>query len=208
MDVLIGHILAHGRKKIYAKGELLFAAGTPADGLYYVASGAVRVYRMDEQGREVEIVRLGPGEFFGEAVVFASPVFPAFADATLDSEVLFLSKSGLWQDLDRVSGLARDLLGLLARKCLVLNRRIEVLELQTVRQRLVQFLLSRCPGQGSCNVRLEMKKGELAQLLGTIGETLSRNLKQLQEEGLIQVAGRRIHIPDCRRLQDELSRRD
>jgi len=204
MDVLIGHILARGRKKKYSKGELLFAAGGPADGLYYVASGAVRVYRMDEQGREVEIVRLGPGEFFGEAVVFASPVFPAFADATLDSEVLFLDKSGLLEDLDRVSGLAQDLLGLLARKCLVLNRRIEVLELQTVRQRLVRFLLSRCRDRDSGVVHLEMKKGELAKILGTIGETLSRNLKQLQEEGLIRVTGRRIHIPDCRRLQDEL----
>ncbi len=208
MEALTRHILARGRKKQYAKGELLFAAGSPADGLYYVTSGAVRVYRMDEQGKEVEIVRLGPGEFFGEAVVFASPVFPAFADAARDSEVLFLDKTGLMEDLERVAGLARDLLGLLARKCLVLNRRIEVLELQTVRQRLARYLLSRCRGAGSCEVRLEMKKGELAQLLGTIGETLSRNLRQLQEDGLIQVTGRRILIPDCRRLQNELTARD
>jgi CRP-like cAMP-binding protein len=53
-------------------------------------------------------------------------------------------------------------------------------------------------------VQLDLKKAELARLLGTISETLSRNLKQLQEDGMIEVSGRTIRIKDCSRLKDLL----
>ena len=63
-----------GRLKKYRKNELLFSAQQKADGLYYVHSGEIRVFKMDEQGREVEVVRLEPGDFLGEAILFVSSV--------------------------------------------------------------------------------------------------------------------------------------
>ncbi|MGB3861740.1 MAG: helix-turn-helix domain-containing protein, partial [Candidatus Aminicenantaceae bacterium] len=71
------------------------------------------------------------------------------------------------------------------------------------RQRLIQYLVSSCGSDTSCVVTLPMKKAELAKLLGTISETLSRNLKQLQEEGLITVKGHTIHIKDRSRLNSD-----
>ena len=208
METLIDHILngegRGGRRQIYAAGDMLFQAGDPADGLYYVKTGQVRIYKMDEQGREVEVVRLEPGDFFGDAVLFVHEEFPAFAEAVRDAEVFFIEKSRLFRDLENIPGLAHDFITLLARKCVTLNRRIEALGLQTVRQRLVQFLLMRCQGKDHCTVQLDIKKAELARLLGTISETLSRNLKQLQEEGLIEVTGRSIRIRDCPRLRGQL----
>ncbi|MGB2906660.1 MAG: Crp/Fnr family transcriptional regulator [Candidatus Aminicenantaceae bacterium] len=206
MKALVEHILdpqGGGQRRVYHAGEMLFNAGDPADGLYYVRSGEVRIYKMDEQGREVEIVRLEPEDFFGDAVLFVHREFPAFAEAVQDSEVFFLEKGRLLRSLEEVPGLARDFITLLARKCVTLNRRIEALGLQTVRQRLIQFLLTRCQGRDACIVELDMKKTELARLLGTISETLSRNLKQLQDEGLILVSGRSIRITDCSRLRNE-----
>ena len=207
MNTLIEHILdpegGGGQRRVFPAGGVLFNAGDPADGLYYVKSGEVRIYKMDSQGREVEVVRLEPGDFFGDAVLFVHREFPAFAEAVQDSEVFFLEKGQLLRGLEEVPGLARDFITLLARKCVTLNRRIEALGLQTVRQRLIQFLLTRCQGRGVCTVELDMKKAELARLLGTISETLSRNLKQLQEEGMILVTGRSIRITDCSRLRNE-----
>jgi CRP-like cAMP-binding protein len=52
---------------------------------------------------------------------------------------------------------------------------------------------------------LRLKKVELAKLLGTISETLSRNLKQMQDEGLIEVKGKKIYVKDCLKLRAELS---
>jgi CRP-like cAMP-binding protein len=94
---------------------------------------------------------------------------------------------------------------LLAQKCVVLSSRVESLGLRTVRQRLIQYLLANCYGPGPCLVELKIKKGELAKLLGTISETLSRVLKQMQKEGLIAVDGRKIHIRDCQKITEELT---
>ena len=204
MDNIKAIIEKIGILRSYAKGELLFSAEDKATGLYYVQSGEIRVYKMDDQGHEVEVVRLGPGDYLGEAIVFVSNVFPVFAQAVNDSKVIFISKTSLFQNIEREPGMANFFISLLARKCVILNKRIEVLGLTTVRQRLIQYLLSQCGSENKCVIELKIKKFELARILGTISETLSRNLKQLQEEGLIRVSKSRIQVVDRSKLQSEL----
>lgn len=194
-----------GRLKNYKKDELLFNAQDKAHGFFYVESGEVRVFKMDEQGKEVEVVRLERGDFLGEAILFVSPVFPFFAQAVKDSEVLFFDKSTIFQELEKDPAIAKFFLNLLARKCLTLNKRIESLGLKTIRQRLIQYLLSNCSGEKACLVELKIKKVELAKILGTISETLSRNLKQMQDEGLIGVKGNKIYIKNCPLLRAEIA---
>lgn len=194
-----------GQLQKYSKGEWLFSAGDNAEGFFYLVSGEIRVYKMDDQGREIEIVRLGPGDFLGEAIVFTAPRFPAYAQATKNSAVLFIDKENFFQNIDKDPALAKFFIILLAKKCVVLNQRVEALGLKTVRQRLIQYLLSRCGGKNSCEIELKIKKVELAKLLGTISETLSRNLKQLQDEGLIEVKANTIIIHDCPTIRHELS---
>ena len=195
-----------GHLKRFQKGEMLFSAQDEADGFYYIEMGEIRVYKMDEQGREMEVVRLGPGDFLGEAIVFVSPAFPVFAQAAADSDVLFFDKKIVNRKLAKDSSVAKYFVDLLARKCVVLSNRIESLGLRTVRQRLIRYLLTQCSGEKRCLVELKIKKGELAKALGTISETLSRNLKQMQEEGLIEVEGNRISIKNCPALREELLR--
>jgi CRP/FNR family transcriptional regulator len=194
-----------GRNKKYDKGEVLFSAQEKANGFFYVESGEIRVYKMDENGREVEVVRLGPGDFLGEAIVFVSSEFPFFAQAVKDSEVLFFDKTTILREMEREPSVAKFFVNLLANKCVILSRRVESLGLLTVRQRLIQYLLSNCSGDQQCLIELKVKKSELAKILGTISETLSRNLKQMQEEGLIEVEGSQIRVMDCCRMRSELS---
>ncbi len=118
---------------------------------------------------------------------------------------MFFNKDEIFKKIDEVPSIAKFFLNLLARKCIILNKRIETLGLQTVRQRLMQYLLLNCAGEEQCTVELKTKKVELAKILGTISETLSRNLKQLQDEGLIAVEGNKIHVKDCSKLRLELS---
>jgi len=205
MDSFDQAVRSLGKPKSYHKGEVLFSAQEKADGFYYVESGEIRVYKMDENGREVEVVRLEQGDFLGEAIVFVSSVFPFFAQAVKDSKVLFFEKNTILRKMEKDPIVAKFFVKLLARKCVVLSKRIESLGLQTIRQRLIQYLLSSCFGGQQCVVELKVKKVELAKILGTISETLSRNLKQMQEEGLIEVKGSRIQIKDCPKLRSELS---
>jgi CRP-like cAMP-binding protein len=194
-----------GRLRGFQKGEILFTPQEEAAGFYYVVSGEIRVYKMDEQGREVEVVRLGPGGFLGEAIVFAAREFMVFAQAVKDSRALFFDKKEVYKEIERNQKIAGFFITLLAEKCVLLSNRIETLELLTVRQRLIQYLLSNCSGDRKCLVELKIKKSELAKILGTISETLSRNLKQMQEEGSIQVEGNRIYIKDCCSLRADIT---
>lgn len=202
---LEGSIRVLGKSKRFHKGEVLFSAQEKADGFYYLESGEIRVFKMDENGREIEVVRLEPGDFLGEAIVFVSSRFPFFAQAVKDSRVLFFGKNDILRSMDRDPLVAKFFVRLLAEKCAVLSQKIESLGLQTVRQRLVHYLLSNCSGEQRCVIELNVKKVELAKILGTIPETLSRNLKQMHKEGLIEVRGNRIRVLDCRRMRSELS---
>jgi CRP-like cAMP-binding protein len=194
-----------GRLYRYARGAFLFQAEEKAAGFYYVETGEIRVFKMDEQGRELEVARLGPGDFLGEAIAFVSGRFPFYAQADKDSSVYYFEAQALFHRIESDPAIARFFIGLLAQKCVVLSSRVESLGLRTVRQRLIQYLLANCYGPGPCLVELKIKKGELAKLLGTISETLSRVLKQMQKEGLIAVDGRKIHIRDCQKITEELT---
>lgn len=203
MKDLLTDIKKLGRIQTFGKDEFLFNAADDANGFFYVQSGEVRIFRMDNQGKEVEVVRLNPGDFFGEAVVFVSDKFPAFAQAVKDTKTLFFSKKTIFQHIDNDPTIARFFISLLAKKCIVLNKRIETLELRTVRQRLAQFILSQSQEQQSKVIVLNMKKVELARFIGTISETLSRSLKKMQEDNLIEVHGRKIRVKDSAKLKQE-----
>lgn len=193
-----------GITQSFEKEAFLFQAQDPALGFYLVRKGEIRVYKMDEQGKEIEIVRLGPGDYFGEAIVFTSPIYPAYAQAVTDSEVIYFSKKDILDEIGKNPGVGQFFIQLLAKKCVTLNQRIESLGLQTIRQRLIRFLLTQSRNQGSLDIDLHIKKTELARVIGTISETLSRNLKQLQEEGLIDVDGNHIIIKDPVSLRAEV----
>ncbi len=204
MEELDKRISSLGVKKVYRKGAFLFLAQEDARGFFLILKGEVRVFRMDDTGKELEIVRLRPGEFFGEAIAILKGRFPAFARTTQDSEVLYFETQTVFRKMNEDPAVSKLMLLLLARKCQLLNQRIENLGLRTVRERLAQYLISFCRGDEACRLDLPIKKVELARQLGTISETLSRNLRQLQEENIIKVNKRAISIKSPKRLREVL----
>lgn len=204
-NALLEAIHPLGVSKKLPIGDICFHAGTPAHGFYVVVSGEIRLYKMDENGKEAEITRLHAGQFLGEVILFASAVFPVTAVATQDTELLFFEKSRILQAVEDNPVIAHGLLGLLARKCLSLNRTIEQLALSTVRQRLIAYLLQQSEAAPNEAIQLSSTKTDLAKTLSTIPETLSRTLKQLQDERLITVDRRQISLVDRKKLQAELT---
>jgi CRP/FNR family transcriptional regulator len=200
-------IAALGIRKRYRRDAFLFLAEEDARGFYYVLSGEVRVFRMDDSGREVEIVRLRPGDFFGEAIAMVGGKYPAFARAAADADVLFFERRAVLRSIRADPRVAEFFLVLLANKCILLNQRIETLNLRTVRQRLAQYLIAAGGAEASSTVDLPVKKSELAKHLGTISETLSRTFRSLVRDGLIEVRGKRIRVRDGERLRKELDSR-
>jgi CRP-like cAMP-binding protein len=204
MQPLDEGMAALGTQKAYPKNSFLFLAREEARGFFYILKGEVRVFRMDDEGKELEIVRLRPGDFFGEAIAFLKAEFPAYARASQDTDVLFFETQTIFRKIAEEPSVARHMILLLARKCRVLNQRLDTLGLKTVRQRLAQYILAFCRGEEACRLDLPIKKVELAKQIGTISATLSRNLRRLEREGLIEVRKRTILVKSPRRLREVL----
>jgi len=190
-----------GREKRLAKGASLFQAEDAADAFFFLLEGEVRVFKLDGQGREMEVTRLAAGDFVGEAFALLRGRFPFFAQPARPSRVLAVPAAAADKAIASDPAAARFFVRLLARKCVSLSARVESLAMRTVPQRLAEFLLGRCGGEGGCRVDLTMSKGELAKSLGTVSETLSRSLGRMSRRGWIEVRGPSIKIIDCAGLK-------
>lgn len=184
-------------EKKFAKGESIFHEGDPGNGFYMVAEGKVKIFKMSWAGKEQILHIFGPGEPFGEVPVFHGAPFPASAETLAKSVLLFFPREEFIALVQGNPSLALNMLAVLSLRLRRFVDQIENLSLKEVPARLAGYLLYLLEEQGGQNsVELEISKGQLASLLGTIPETLSRIFAKMSEEGVIAVEGKKIRILD------------
>lgn len=183
------------------KGEVLFFQGDPATGFYVLLSGAVRIYKASPDGKEYTLHHIKPGQMFAEAVLFGGDIFPANSMAVNDSLVGFFPKEQFIKLIEDSPQVSLKMIAALSNFVREFNQQIEDLSLREVPARLASHLLRKAEQSGSNQIALDITKAELARSLGTISETLSRNLKKLRDLGLVEVDGKNITILDSERLQ-------
>lgn len=196
----------------FQRGELLFNEGDSCSGLFLVASGKVRIFKISPAGREQVLAVESAGSSFAELPVFDGGKYPASASAVEDTETLFISRKDFQNYCREHPDVALKVLAVVGARLRRLVGIIEDLSFSTVRQRLISVLLRAAQESGSAGkhgVRVELTKSHqnLAAELGTVRELISRNLSRLQAEGLIEVDGRTIVIRDVavlKREQDSL----
>lgn len=187
----------------YAKGELIFSDGDTADGFYVVADGRVKIYKLSSEGKEQILHIFGPGELFGEVPVFSGKVFPANAQAIAKSRLLFIPRTAFIDLITAHPSLALNMLAVLSRRLRQFTVQIENLSLKEVPGRLAAYLIYLTEEQSDAeSVTLPISKGQLASLLGTIPETLSRIFARMSQDELIRVEGPTIHLLDRRRIEE------
>jgi CRP/FNR family transcriptional regulator len=184
-------------EKHLGRGETIFFEGDEGNGFYIVADGRIKIYKMSLQGKEHILHIFGEGEPFGEVPVFHGQPFPATAEALVATRVLFFPRKAFIQIVTQSPSIALNMLAMLSMRLRRFASQIESLSLKEVPARLASYLLYLSEEQGGTDsVELEISKGQLASLLGTIPETLSRILGKMSEEGLIEVQGRTIRLLD------------
>ena len=184
------------------KGESIFSEGDDGNGFFIVASGLVKIYKLSSEGKEHILHVFGPGEPFGEVAVFTGQPFPANAEAIAKSHLLFFPKSDFIRLISDNPSLSLNMLAVLSLRLRQFAVKIENLSLKEVPGRLAAYLLYLADEQGSGEmVHLIISKGQLASLLGTIPETLSRVFAKMTDQNLIQVKGRSITILNREELE-------
>lgn len=194
-------LAAIAQRKYYSKGQSFFAEGDDADGFYVILSGRVKIFKLSPDGKEQIFHILETPEPFGEAAVFTGKHFPAFAQALTETPVLFFPGREFIDLIRRDPTLALSMLGLLSMRLRKLTNLVENLSLREVPGRLAAYLLYQNQSNGLKPViELDVSKNQMAGLLGTIPETLSRILKRMADENLIKTDARSITILDQKGL--------
>ena len=187
----------------FGKGEAIFSEGEDADGFYVVITGRVKIFKLSADGKEQILHFFGPGEPFGEVPVFTGQHFPASAEVMEESRVFFFPRKSFVDLIKRNPSLALNMLAILSKRLRRFAALIDDLSLKEVPGRLAAYLLYLSDqNRGAKVLELAVTKAQLASLLGTIPETLSRILGKLSSQGLIESDGRRIRIMDREALRD------
>ena len=202
----LADVAAIAAKKIFGKGESLFTEGEKANGFYLLASGSIKLCKISPDGKEKVLHFVHPSETFAEAAFFGDGAYPAEARALEKGEALFFPKEAFMGLLERNPRFSLNLIVSLSLLLRRFARQIEELSFAEVPARLAAYLMELAARksttyQGKTYLDLDMKKGELASHIGTVSETLSRSLKKLKDDGIIEVDGSRVIIHDMERLR-------
>ena len=169
-----------------AKDETIFNAGDPADAVYIIATGKVKIVVTSTDGRDFILTILGAGQVFGEmALLEAAPRSAAVITAS-QVEVLTIHRKDFHQLLSSTPSISRKLLAILSRRLRRANSKMESLAYMDVAGRLARYLLdlARDHGQRLGNGWIVVRRPthtDIAHSIGTSRETVSRMINEFEE---------------------------
>jgi CRP-like cAMP-binding protein len=201
----LDRIAANAQEVRAERAQILFRRGEPALGFHVVVFGQVKLAFTSPRGDEKVVDLIGPGESFGEAVMFMERPHVVTAQTLSDSLMLYIPREIVFEELERDPRFVRRIIAGLSSRLHRLMRDLENDSLHSGTQRVIGYLLSgsdesSAPGRG-LEVTLTASKGVIASRLSVTQEHFSRILHELAARGLIEVHGRSIRIPDVAKLR-------
>ncbi len=191
------------REREFLRGENIFSEGGESIGFYIIKKGRVKVYKLSAEGKEQILHIAGSRELLGAVSAFSGGPYPAHADALEKTKALFFPRKEFLALIRKEPSVVMNMMANLSMRLQHFTRMIEDLSLKEVPGRLAAYLLYLCKGTGCSDlVEMDISKGELASLLGTIPETLSRILRRMSEKGILKVSGRKIRLLKKKELED------
>lgn len=189
----------------YARGEVLFEQGDPAESFYFVALGLVKVARAGPSGREIILDLFRPGDAVGALAVFDQRVYPATATALEPSSVVRVPAREFFSLVERHPEMVKSLLKGMVTRTLELARRIadqaESVEVRAARLFLTLAERGGTAGAGGLVLPLDLSRKDLAELIGTTVESAIRLMSRWQKEGTLLTEKGRFVVPDVERLR-------
>lgn len=191
----------------YRKGSVIFLEGEQGEGFHYLQSGKVKIVKMTDDGREHIINILSPGDLFAEVLLFNNRDYPATAIAVEDSKVGVIKNTDLERLILGNNLLALQLIKALSQRLLFAQQKIKNLALHDVTARTAETLLrlgtehGRILTNGQTEITLDLSRQDLASLVGTTRETVTRTLSSLKKDKIIDFDIHKITIIEPNKLK-------
>jgi CRP-like cAMP-binding protein len=192
-------IIAIASLKQVQKEEILFSDCEEANGFYVVLSGKVKLYKISPEGKEQIVHVISTFDAFGEASLFLKGSHPFYAETLNDCQLLFFPKRDFLQLLKKSPRLSANMTITLSDYVKRLSSLVEDLSLKEVPSGIAKYLLDLSlkqskGGKSFENIELDLSRSQLASRLGTIRETLSKALRKMRAQGIIDIQKNRIFI--------------
>jgi CRP-like cAMP-binding protein len=199
-DAILTLIGKYVFEKKAERGEILAFEGAPADTLFFVVSGAVKVYKVSADGKEQIFRIIRPGDSFNDVPVLSGGLNLASAAAISPVVLNGIKKKDLENVVKEHPQLAMNLVNVLSRRVEELMSLVEDFSFRHVSGRVAKILLEFLDGAETEKPRLTQQ--EIAAIIGTAREMVGRSLKNLEQEGAIKMERNRIIIADKVVLQN------
>lgn len=200
----VTRLAASATETFVARGTVLFRRGDECAGFHVIVYGQIKLAldTPDGGGKVVEL--MGPGQSFGEAVMFLEKPYVVTATALADTKLIHVAREAVFDEVDRDPRFARRMLAGLSLRLHHLISDLEAISLQSGMQRVIGYLLSQTPETGASRQRLTLpaKKGVIASRLNLTHEHFSRILHRLAQHGLISMDRLDIRIRDATKLRE------
>ncbi|MFU8862020.1 MAG: Crp/Fnr family transcriptional regulator [Cyclonatronaceae bacterium] len=194
----------------YSSGDTVYTEGEMAALLRVVVYGAVKLIRRAEDGKEILLDMLKPGEYFGSLSDFGHHTYTETATAQSDACILSIGNREIRSMLNSHPTVAVDLLDLTSQKLTSAREQIHHLTTLTVEKRIAQILKKLCEKFGEHTsegmlLQLPLSRKDLADMAGTSAETASRIMSRFHQQGIITSGRQWVAITDMAGLSDVLS---
>jgi len=184
------------------RSTVLFRAGDAATQVFYVESGLVKILREGSDGRDLLITIVRGGELFGEESMFFDAPRETTAEMLSDG-VVYAIPAGVFTQTMRETPQAWELVaGFQAKRKRSLERKLDLLFLRDVEQRILRTLLELAEIYGGTDGRftVQLSQSEVANLIGATRETTSTTLNAMARRGIISLGRRIITVPSIETL--------
>lgn len=192
--------------KKFSKKEIIFSEGDPYLGFYILLKGVIRIFKLTPDGRDITLQIVEPFNLVAEIPLFDGKTYDSNCEALEESTLLFIPKEKFLQLFVKNPKISLKILQGFAKRLRELTQQIETLTSKDVPQRLATYLLEEYEKQRTnrekIEITLNISRSMLASYLGTVIETLSRALRKLQDDGLIEVKGRKITVLNLEKLKN------
>lgn len=182
----------------FPKHKTIVEEGLPGDYMYVIREGRVKVTKLSGDGREKILELLGPGDFFGEMSLLDNFERSASVKALTETRILALSRHDFLAELRRSADLAMTVIQELTRRVRQMDEQASSLSFQRVRERTKGLLLRLAREEAThagWRVTPSLTHQQIADMIGTSRETVTRALKGLKAQGWLQQEGKRYVVP-------------
>jgi CRP/FNR family cyclic AMP-dependent transcriptional regulator len=184
----------------------LFSEGSPADTIFFVESGLVKIYKRGEDGKEIILQIVGVGGIFGEQALGSGATRMVAAEVLHEGVIHVIPRDLFVRYCDERPELWKQIAELLTARKRELEKKIELLCLRDVEYRILYYLAELAASFGSKLGELEyaipLSQGELASLIGATRETTSTTLNALARRGLLRLGRRQLIVPSLDVVRD------